>query len=75
MLRIRRTPGSKLGRGPPGVEGAGDFERSIRDGMCWSVVDRRGRWFGVENSVESIVRDELAVGGGGGASLSCKAWR
>jgi len=56
------------------VEGAGDFERSIRDGICWSVADRRGRCIGVENSVESIVRDELAVGGGGGgASLSCKA--
>lgn len=72
MLRIRRTPGSKLGRGPPGVEGTGDFERSMRGGICWSVADRRGR-IGVENSVESAIRDELATGGGGGASLSCKA--
>lgn len=56
------------------MEGAGELERSIREGMCWSVADRRGRWFGVENSVASSVRDELAVGGGGGgASFSCKA--
>ena len=71
MLRIRRTPGSNLGRGLPGVEGAGDLERSIRDGMCWSVADRRGRCIGVEKSAESTVRDELATGVGGGATLSC----
>lgn len=33
MLRIRSVPGSNLGRGPPGVEGAGEFERSMRDGI------------------------------------------
>jgi hypothetical protein len=53
------------------VEGAGEFERSTREGICWSVVDRRGRCIGVENSVASSVRDELAVGGRGSASLSC----
>jgi len=69
MLRIRRVPGSSLGREPPGVEGAGEFERSTRDGICWSVADLRGRCIGEENSEASSVRDELAVGGG--KSLSC----
>ena len=37
------------------------------------MADLRGRCIGEENSVASSVRDEVAVGGGGGASLSCNA--
>ena len=55
------------------MEGAGEFERSIRDWICWCVADLRGRCIGEENSLASSVRDEVAVGGGGGASLSCEA--
>jgi len=44
--RIRRTPGSNLGRGviPPGVDGPGELARSIsfEVGRCWRVADRSG---------------------------------